>query len=217
MEHSKQLIFDREGENDAIGYIVTSESGEQLKVMAAGKEMMPVPEREQTHRIYRLLEENCDVIFCTTQNLEDFPFYPVPQFCIFAVDSKGNCFGTIGGCGNIAQDAFPVGYVDANGLYGKLAGNLKEFLELVTFYPYWQEIMRCEQLGIAYDIGAMKIGKAERTARYLAQQQEIAEIVGLSENPKSVALLQANMKSTHGFTVFASREEAAKTYTFVDA
>lgn len=60
-------------------------------------EVVPVPKRERDHIVYRLLEENCDVIFCTDQKSDDFKFECKEQFAIFAVDGGGNCFGTIGG------------------------------------------------------------------------------------------------------------------------
>lgn len=214
MNIPKRLIIDIERYQGLIGY--ASDSGEKFDIVSAGKEIIPVPENERAHKIYKLLLEHCDVIFCTTQVLDDFPFYPVPQFSIFAVDSKDNYFGTIGGFGNIVDDDYPVGYVNRMGMYGKIANSLKEFLELVTFYPYWWDIIRCEQMGVSYDINAMKIGKIENNSQYFARQREIEETLKLSNNPKSMELLISNIKSTHEFMVYASKDEARKTNTFLD-
>ena len=143
MNIPKRLIIDIERNKGAFGFFChTSESDEKFDIVFAGKEIIPVPINERTNKIYKLLEEHCDVISCTTQVLDDFPFYPVPRFSIFAVDSKDNCFGTISGFGNIVDDDYPVGYVSRKGMHGKIANSLKEFLELVTFYPYWRDIIR---------------------------------------------------------------------------
>ena len=217
MNIPKRLIIDIERNKGAFGFSVdTSENGEKLDIVFAGKEIIPVPINERAHKIYKLLEKHCDVIFCTTQVLDDFPFYPVPRFSIFAVDTEDNCFGTISGFGNIVDDDYPVGYVSCKGMNGKIANSLKEFLELVTFYPYWWDIIRCEQMGVSYDIGAMEIGKKENNSQYFARQREIQETLKLSNNSKSIELLISNIKGTHEFMVYASKDEARKTNTFLD-
>jgi len=195
--------------------VFVSENGEKCDIVFAGKEVVSVSKHEQANEIYKLLQEHCDVVFCTTQVLEDFKFYPIPIFSIFAVDSKGHCFATIGGSGSLAQDDYPVGYVCRNGTFGKIANNLKEFLELVTFYPYWSDILKYEQMGIL-DINAMELEKIQNNLECSERQREIQEILKLSYNPKSIELLISSIKSLPGFKVYASREEAQKTNTFFD-
>lgn len=212
MDRPQKLLIDIEGQNEAIAYYVESETG----VVLAGKNIVPVPENERTLKIYKLLEENCDVIFCTTQRLDDFRFYPVPNFSIFAVDNEGNCFGTIGGIGNIADDDYPVGYVNQREKYGKISSSLKEFLELITFYPYWRDIIRYEQMEVSYDINAMKMKKIEKNLQYFAHQREIAETLKLSKNPKSIELLISNIKGTPEFVVYDSKSEAQMRNKFWD-
>lgn len=209
MNIPKRLI-DIEQNKGAFGFFVTSE---KVDIVYAGKEIIQVPKNERSHKIYKLLEEYCDVIFCTTQVLDDFPFYPVPRFSIFAVDSKDNCFGTIGGPGDIEDDDYPVGYVSRNGMNGKIANSLKEFLELVTFYPYWRKFIMSEQMAVSNNIDAMKI---EDNSQCLTRQREIQEILNLSNNPKSIDLLISNIKSPHDFMVYASKDEARKENTFLD-
>ncbi len=216
MDIPKKLIIDIEDKDNAIGYFYTSEDGEKSEAVLAGKRVIPVPENERSCEIYKLLGENCDVIFCTTQIRDDFRFYPVPQFSIFAVDTKGNCFGTIGGIGDIKDDNYPVGYVNRNGMFGKITDSFKEFLELVAYYPHWQEVIRCEQMGESYDLKAMEIGERENNSQYLARQREIQEILKISKNPKSIELLIANIQGKKEFLVYSSKEEAQKTNTFLD-
>jgi len=148
------------------------------------------------------------MIFCTTQKLEDFHFYPVPSFWIFAIDHEGNCFGTIGGMGHTEDNNCPVGYVNVDGTYGKVANNLKEFLELITFYPYWRNIIEYEKAEKSCDINDISMGKFKNDLQYLENQSEIAEILKLSKNPMSIELLISNIKGESKFIVYDSKEEA---------
>lgn len=215
MKIPKRLIIDIES-NRVMGIQFVSRNGEKCDFVFAGKGVISVSKQEQAHVIYKLLQEHCDVVFCTTQVLEDFKFYPIAIFSIFAVDSKGNCFGTIGGSGSLAQDDYPVGYVCRNGMFGKIANSLKEFLELVTFYPYWWDILKYEQMRMSYDINAMELEKIQNNLQCSERQREIQEILKLSYNPKSIELLTSCIKSPPEFKVYASREEAQKANTFFD-
>jgi len=147
--------------------------------------------------------------------LDNFQFYPVPSFWIFAVDSKGNCFGTIGGIGSIIDDEHPVGYVNQEGIYGKISNSLKEFLELVTFYPYWRDIIKYEQMEVLYDLKDME-KKIEKNLHYFESQREIAEILKLTKNLKSIEQLISNIRNTPEFEVYGSKNEAQMTNTFRD-
>lgn len=212
MNSAPKLLIDVEGKNGIPGYYIKSE----LEVVLAGKNIIPIPKNEQNLKIYKLLEENCDMIFYTTQKLEDFQFYPVPDFWIFAVDHEGNCFGTIGGIGDIVDNNYPVGYVNIDGTYGKVANNLKEFLELITFYPYWTDIIEYEKMEISYDINAISMKKSENDLQYLEYQSEIAEILRLSKNTRSIELLILNIKGESEFIVYDSKDEAGMKNKFFD-
>ncbi len=207
MNTPQKLLIDIEIKKGA--WHVTSESGEEVDLVLAGKEIDSIPTHERDNIIYRLLTEHCDLMFCTTQVLSNFTFYPVPRFAIFAVDSKATCFGTIGGSSNLIDDNYPVGYVSREGRYGKIANSLKEFFSLVIFHPYWREVIQCEQMGLSYD-------RKTNNPQYFTWQQEIVEILKLSYNPKSIELLLSNIRNTHDFRVYASKDEARKTNTFLD-
>ncbi|SDL06216.1 hypothetical protein [Natronincola ferrireducens] len=212
MDRPKKLLIDIEGKNQAAAYY----SDENVEVVLAGKNIVPVPKNEQNLKIYKLLKDNCDMIFCTTQNLEEFHFYPVPCFWIFAVDSEGNCFGTIGDMGNMSDDDYPVGYVNHQGMYGKIANNLKDFFELITFYPYWRHIIRYEQMEKPYDMKTISLKNVKNEPQYLVNQREIAKILKLTKNPSSIDLLISNIRSTSEFIVYSSKTEAQMKNTFFD-
>lgn len=38
-----------------------------------------------------------------------------------------------------------IGYVRQEGSYGRIANNLREFLELAVFYPYWYNVIKLER------------------------------------------------------------------------
>ncbi len=204
-------MTDRENENlvgdidGLIGYI--SFEGKEYIDIRYKKEVVPVPKRERHHVIYKLLEDNCDVIFCTDQKNDDFMFECREQFVIFAVDGGGNCFGTIGGMGDINDDNYPVGYVCHEGLSGRIANNFREFMELVNFYPFWYDILKFEKMGINYSISELENERIEFNSKYLEQQEEIAKILNLNKNNDSIKLLISNLKDKPKFTVYGLDEE----------
>ena len=213
MDIPDRLIIDIETKKGAFGFWVNDK---KVDLVSGGKEIIHVSKNEQNLRIYKLLAEQCDLIFCTNQEPDDFPFYPIPSFWIFAVDSKGNCFGTIGGWGNIADDEVPVGYVSYTGMYGKVANSLKDFLSLAVFYPGWRDIIRNEQTGISYNIDHIKIQKIESDPIYLEQQREIQELLKITKNSKSLELLISNIKSKNELMIYPTKEEAQKSNRFLD-
>lgn len=216
MDISKKLLIDVEKDNNVKGYEIISIDGYEIEYVISGKMIIAIPKNERDYKIYKLLEENCDVIFCTTWKMDEFPFYPVPTLTIFAYDSKGNRFGTIGGIGDIESDDYPVGYIDQEGMYGKISSSLKEFLELITFYPYWREIVKYERIGVAYDMDDMELKQIKDTSQYFACQTEIAETFKISKNLQSIESLLSNIRSIPGFVVYSSINEAKITNTFLE-
>lgn len=218
MNISKKLIIDMEKENEAISFCNNniSKDGEKIDIILAGKIIIPVPENERCNKIYRLLEETCDVIFCTTQSLKDFHFYPIPRFSIFAVDSCGNSFGTIGGIGDLTDDKYPVGYVEHSDIYFKLANSLKEFLELVVFYPFWKEIIKCKQMGLPYNIKVIEEEYIKSNSEFILHQCEIASILHLTKNPNAIQTLISNIDCKQDLVVYSSKEDAQKENSFFD-
>jgi len=216
MSIPEKLLIDAEKANNVAGYPVMMIKGKEIPYVISGKMIVSVSDNERTDKIYKLLEENCDVIFCTTCKMDDFTFYPVPALTIFAYDSKGNYFGTIGGMGDIVSDDYPVGYINKEGMNGKISSNLKEFLELVTFYPYWSDIIKYEQMGVAYNIDDMDMKQRDGIPQYFACQREIAETLKLSKNLQSIEFLISNIRSSPGFVIYGSINEARKTNIFLE-
>jgi len=170
-------------------------------------EVATIPNNEKEDRIYKMLNENCNLRFCVNETSEDFKFITLEHFVIFALDSDGNCFGTIGGFGNINDREYPVGYVTTDGRCGKIASYLKEFLELVNYYPYWREIIEYERAGKDYSIEKLEKKYGMHSKLYNKNQLEISELVNLEKNEKSIELLLMNLRGEDEFVVFNRRYE----------
>ncbi len=90
-------------------------------------------------------------------------------------------------------------------------------MELVIFYPYWKEIVRYEEMEVDYDIDEIrKKQENESITQYFANQIEIAQTLNLSKNPQSIELLLSNIRSSPGFVIYSSIDEARKTNIFME-
>lgn len=213
---TEKLLIDVEKTNNLSAYYIRSEDGKEIETIASGKMIIPITENEHKNKIYKLLEDNCDLIFCTTDKLKNFEFYPVPMLAIFAADNNGTHFGTIGGMGGLGSDDFPVGCINKEGKHGKLAGSFKEFLELVAFYPYWRDIVEYEQMQLSYNISDIEMIQRTKHSQFFEYQCEISEELKLVKNPKSIELLITNLKSSPDFMVYSSKDEAKNENVFLE-
>ncbi|MEK6263398.1 MAG: hypothetical protein N2B06_01215 [Clostridium sp.] len=210
-------MIDVEKINNLNAYYIRSDDGKAIETIASGKMIIQIDCNEQKKKIYKLLEDNCDLIFCTTDNMRDFKFYPVPMLAIFAVDSNGTHFGTIGGMGALGSgDDFPVGCINKEGKHKKIAGSFKEFLELVAFYPYWRDIVEYEQMQVSYNISDIELNQKKKHSQFFEYQCEISEELKLVKNPKSIELLITNLKSSPDFMLYSSKDEAKKENVFLE-
>jgi len=178
---------------------------EKSQMYCENNEVSVIPNSEKKDTIYELLEENCDLKFCRNETSEDFKFITLEHFVIFATDSNGNCFGTIGGFGNIEDTEHPVGYVTVDGKCGKVASHIKEFLELVNYFPYWSEVIKYERAKISYSIHELEKKYNMNTELYIKNQKKIARRININKNEKSIELLLSNLKDDNQFIVFSHR------------
>lgn len=188
----EKVVIDAEDVNEAVSFLIFDDGHKQVEVVLAGKIIVPVPKEERGSQIYTFLQEECGLTFCTTQKKEEFHFYPMEQFAIFAVDSQKGCYGTIGGIGDLEDDTLPVGYVTADGRCGRVAGNLKEFLSLAVFYPNWRKIFGKENKAA----GVPALGE---------QQMRLAEMLGLRYNSDALMLVRQRLATQPGFMVYHSK------------
>lgn len=190
--------------NYGFNVFFTTEDGKPRRYIEPN-EVDNIPENEKEDHIYKLLEDNCDVKFCVDKTSDDFKFITLEYFVIFATDSNGNCFGSIGGAGNISDREYPIGYVTLDGKCGILASHFKEFLELVIYYPYWREVINVEKEGMSYSIKELQWKYKMNDESYLKNQEEISKRLGLKKNEQSLNLLLKSLSNEEEFVVFNRR------------
>jgi len=69
---AEKLLIDVEKTNNLSAYYIRSEDGKEIETIASGKMIISITENEHKNKIYKLLEDNCDLIFCTTDKLRNF-------------------------------------------------------------------------------------------------------------------------------------------------
>lgn len=114
-------------------YIDRTENAECVGIFQKGAEIIPAgttiysmsvkDKREE----YRRFAEDFDICFLFDDKLPEIDFYTVPQVDIFAADSRGGLFGTVGGITDMDGEA-PVCYIDDRRNCYIIADNGKDFL-----------------------------------------------------------------------------------------
>ncbi len=206
MGKTQRILIDIERQSSSLMLEVPAQ-GVRVQAVMAGKTVRNTPLMERSTPVYQMLDQSFDISFCTNSVLTDFPFYPIPEFAIFAVDSCGGCMGTIGGCGDLEDDRYAVGYVDGSRGY-KVAESLKDFLEMAIFYPCWRQVAHCIQENLPYSIVGL-LEEYESTHPQTAQdRKQLAKQLSLSHNPRSMDLLACCLKNPDDFLVYPSKQEA---------
>lgn len=206
---NQRLLFDCEGRQSIPGM-----QSNDFKILPSGKVFNYISEDEENQAIYRKIKENCDIRFLKEQEEKGFNLYPVPVVWFFAYDSCGNYFGTLNGMGNIEEYEFPVVFINnTNGAHGKIAENMKEFLSLANYYPYWRNIIEYEQQGIPYNLKEMEKENVEEP--YFERQKKIGEAFAFSKDPDAIKLLIDRIHNDSGFVVYKSKSEAEKENEFI--
>lgn len=202
----KPWLIDLENWGDAacVWYVAGKDA-----MAGAGRQIVPIPEAERSNLVYDYLSQ-CGVVFITSQSREDFPFYPVPQLAIFAVDGNGGCFAMAGGIGDLAEDCYPVVYVEDGTCY-RLTPNLHEFLRLVCFWPDWWIAFNAFRQHMP-----AAVAENESATYRLEAGRQAAQLLGLTENPDSIQLLIECLTKGSDVTLYPSKKAAAVEYRFFE-
>ena len=105
----------------------------------AGITVYKMPVREKGE-LYDQIADSCDIHFLFDDSEVQIDYYTVPRVDIFATDSCGGQFGTIGECSDIESQA-PICYIDCDKKVFLAAGSLSSLLKETN----WKEHL------IAYD------------------------------------------------------------------
>ena len=96
MAKTQRVLIDIERSTDSTVHALPAR-GVRIETVLAGETVRNTPQKERNTPIYQMLDDSIDISFCTNSTVNDFSFYPIPEFAIFAVDSRGGCMGTTGG------------------------------------------------------------------------------------------------------------------------
>ncbi len=108
-------------------------------VLPAGTTLSVMSVREKD-KLYQEFAERYDVQFLFDDEQHQADFYAVPQVDIFAKDSRGGLFGTIGQTTAASYDA-PVCYIDQNKRCYRIADSFASFVKLLEAGCGFQETM----------------------------------------------------------------------------
>lgn len=160
------------------------------------------PEADKEKIYMNIIKEISKIDFCFLPSVEDWWFDCNQCFVICALDEKGGCIGSMGDYSGVG-DEIPVGYVSTEGYYGQVAKNLKEFLELVVFYPFWRDVIECQQSGKSYDVVKMEKEWAGSIPEFYKKQKKIANDLQLNKNTDVISRMFKNLKLTKNFRIWA--------------
>lgn len=172
-----------------------------MTISDSGVVFDPSDEEYKSDRTYQLLEELCDISFCYARRKEDFIFDCSERFVVFALDKCRNYFGSIGDYCRLTEPYVPIGYVRQEGLYSRIANNLKEFLELAVFYPYWYNVIELERMRKGYTLDKLEQEWIMNIPDFYKKQKEISDALQIHKNEKSLELLFDNLRMESEFVV----------------
>lgn len=178
-----------------------------LTLSEEGVVFQPSEEEYRTERPYQLLEELCGVTFCYTREKADFQFDCSEQFVVFALDKNRNYFGSIGGHCDLSELNVPIGYVRQDGLYGRIANNLKEFLELAVYYPFWYDVIKLERMRKEYNLDQLEQAWAMKIPDFYQKQKELSDVLQIQKNEKAIEVLLDNLRMKSEFVICDIEEE----------
>lgn len=124
----KYIIDWEEGAAEKCAVII-KEDGKLINAVPSGVIVINTPD---DNPIYSALELDFNIKFCRDMKREELPFYTVPMLAVFASDSYGNVFGTLGGLGDLADDDYPVAMVTKDNRIFTVADCLRDFLSLAV-------------------------------------------------------------------------------------
>lgn len=172
----------------------------------------PSDENYELEKIHPLLEELCGISFCYTKKRSDFQFDCSEVFVVFALDKNRNYFGSIGDYCNIENHNIPIGYVCQEGLFGRIANHLKEFLELIVFYPYWYDFIRLQGVRNKQALDELEREWIRKIPNFYEKQNELSTALKLYKNDKSLEILFDNLSMESEFQVRDINEDNNRAY-----
>lgn len=186
--------------------VIINKTPDEIEPIAA----MAKAVNDEQNKIYSILESNCDLIINDKHFPDESMFTTDEPFHIIGIDDAGNCYGTIGGLGDLSNDTYPVGYVGHEGQCGRIASSLMEFMQLILFYPYWYDIVQNHQNITRELINELENERIDLVENYTENQRFISRHFNIDKNEKSIELLLDNISNKPKFIVYSADEEQSK-------
>jgi len=161
----------------------------------------PLPARlkDKEVRIVEAISIISDIRLYKTDS--KFDFLSNQRLFIFAMDKNDNLFVGINNIVAIDADEIPIGYIGINKTYGKIASNLKEFLALILFYPFWQEILEYELKSENYSVKSLELNWVKDKHDFYQLQKTVSQELSVAQDDLSITKLLSNLKQSSHFKV----------------
>lgn len=111
----------------------------EIKAVPAGTTLCPMSARDKNVE-YQRYADMYDLRFIFDDDIPQISFYTVPQVDIFAKDSVGGLFGTVGQTTDI-HDVAPICYINSSRECFLVANSLKTFLQILASGCDWKTTM----------------------------------------------------------------------------
>lgn len=108
----------------------------KIKAVPAGTTLYPMSARDKNSE-YQRYADVYDLKFIFDDDIPQISFYTVPQVDIFAKDSVGGLFGTVGQITDI-HDVAPICYINSSLESFSVANSLKIFLQMLASGCDWK-------------------------------------------------------------------------------
>lgn len=157
----KKIYWDVSEREGCIGVL-----GKDIELIPAGVTLYPLSVRNKNAE-YQKYANSYDLRFIFDDDIPQIDFYTVPRVDVFAQDSLGGLFGTIGQITDI-DDVAPICYINKNKECFMLANNLRAFLQRLASECEWRTDMIPNPDILFYKSKA----DAEESLEFLAISQE---------------------------------------------
>ena len=126
----EKLYLDRTEISDNMAIIVR-----KAEIIETGTTIYSMSVRED-NELYRKFAEEYDIHFIFDDRIPVVDFYAVPRLDIFATDSRGGCFASVG---SSFDSELPVYYMDAAGDFFLVSESGRAFVEDA---PNWRAMLK---------------------------------------------------------------------------
>lgn len=155
------------------------------------------------------LEKMFDFIIAESINTEEYWFYAKEKLTILATSASGGVYATIAKGEDIEK--FPIVFISSEGKAGKIAKSFSELIQLIIYYPYWQDMLSFSGGGdfekMIKSIPCLEDERIEFHSNYKRIQKEISDELGLVKDSRLLENLLKEVMEKPFFRVFSTEDD----------